>query len=295
MEPEFAFRCAKLEGCGNSFVVLVTPPGPLADWAGFARRACNPRTGFGADGVLVIRPERSGRWPVDLWNPDGTPMGMCGNGVRCIARFLVDEGLALAADPVVLEVAGRGIVCHLLPDRRIRVDMGVPTFRPEEVPHTCPGELLDHELWVDGELLRVSVLSMGNPHCVIFSKSGSDLCLATWGPRLENHPLFPERANISFASVERRDRVALRVWERGAGATLACGTAASATVVAGVRLGHLDRRVEVALPGGVLEVEWSESSGSVVLTGPAERVEGGYLSFSSLRMAHSEVQWSAPQ
>ena len=293
MGTEFAFRCAKLQGCGNSFVVLIAPPGALLDWPMLARRACNPRTGIGSDGLLVVRAKDGERWPVEMWNPDGSRMGMCGNGIRCITRFLIDEGLAARGERILFTVAGRELACEDLPDRQIRVDMGLPSFQPHAVPVASADEVFDQQLEVDGVCMRISALTMGNPHCVIFDSRHRDLDPLLWGPRLECHPLFPDRANVSFADALSRSHVALRVWERGAGATLACGTAACATVVTGVRLGLCDRNVQVTLPGGDLRVEWSSESGRVMLTGPAEPVREGYIAYSALKSANEEVRWSA--
>ena len=290
MKKEFAFRCARLHGCGNSFVILFAPSSSVADWPGLATQICDARQGVGADGLLIIRALSDGVWPVEMWNPDGSPMGMCGNGIRCVTRFLYDEGLVQGAEPQRFLVGGRVITCWLLLGGHVRVDMGVPSFRPADIPLASAEALVDSPLTVHGRSFVLSALSMGNPHCVLFERGGASLSVAEWGPRFERHPLFPERVNVSFAEVHAPGEVSLRVWERGAGATLACGTAACATVVAGHRTGRLARHVSVRLPGGVLEVELGDD-GRVQLSGPTERLNVGYVPYSWLRGA-GEAQWN---
>jgi len=290
MNREFAFRCGRLHGCGNSFVLLFVPSGALADWPELARRICDPASGVGADGLLVIRSWTDGHWPVEMWNPDGSPMGMCGNGIRCVTRFLYDEELVQGSGPVRFTVGERVITCWLLSGGNVRVDMGVPSFQPADIPLASPEPLVHQPVSLLGRSFLLSAVSMGNPHCVLFEQGGESWSVSEWGPLLERHPLFPERANVSFAAVQSPGCVSLRVWERGAGATQACGTAACATVVVGHQIGLLARRVEVLLPGGALDVELNED-GRVLLSGPTERLNVGYVPYSWLRGAE-EARWS---
>ena len=269
----------KMHGIGNDFVVLDARARPLALGAEAAAAIADRRFGVGCDQVILLeRPQAGGDVMVRFFNADGGESGACGNGSRCAAELVFDE---TGRDAALLETGG-----GLLRARRVRpglvtVDMGAPRLDWEQIPLAERMDTRRVDLKIgpldDPYLWGPAAVNMGNPHAVFFVDDAGAIQLDKVGPLVENHPLFPERANVSFAQTFGRDRVKLRVWERGSGPTLACGTAACATLVAGARLGRLDRKATVALPGGELEIEWRESDDRVLMTGPAETSFAGEL------------------
>lgn len=280
----------KYQGLGNDFILIDNRDRATMKLS--AKRAselCDRNFGVGADGVIfAMPPTQSGEdYAMRMYNSDGTEPEMCGNGIRCLARFVSDcDGLPPKAYKVGT-LAGL-IQPELRADGQVAVDMGEPIFEPSQVPTTIPatrdGKVVRGEVPVDGETWLVTAVSMGNPHCVTFGRfnecdeGGLNLDtfpLSTFGPKLESHAAFPRKCNVEFTEVKSRNYVKMNVWERGAGATLACGTGACATVVAGVLEGRVDRKCTVELPGGPLEIEWRESDNRVIMTGPAEYVFSG--------------------
>jgi diaminopimelate epimerase len=216
---------------------------------------------------------------MDIYNSDGSRAEMCGNGIRGLAKFSHERGL-IAKNPLALETdAGvKTLRLHLDGGRvtRVTVDMGMPEWRGREIPVDADGEVLDHALVVDGRTWSVTCVSMGNPHCVVFVDDVAGLPLETLGPRFERHPFFPRRVNTEFVRVDDRERLTMRVWERGAGETMACGTGACAVAVAAARTGRSARRVTVTLPGGPLEIDW-RADDRVLMTGDAVFVFDGQV------------------
>lgn len=270
----------KLHGAGNDFVV-VEPDERDRDWPALARRMCDRHFGVGADGLLLALPSQSADLRMRVFNPDGSEAEMCGNGVRCVARYAVERGL-VASERFSLETVAGVLAVEVFRDSagvvtRARASMGRPRFHPQEVPVSLEAEppLRNVSLVVDGQTVAVTILSMGNPHAVHFwARPVSAYPLAQVGPKMERHPVFPNRTNYEIARVVDRGRIEARVWERGAGETLACGSGACAVAVAARILHLVDDRVEVALPGGVLTVEW-DGEGEVYLSGPVEEVFTG--------------------
>ncbi len=272
---------SKYQGLGNDFLILdgrgeadgeaclgLTPAAVV--------RLCDRRFGVGGDGVIVaLPPQQSGELRMRIFNADGTEPEMCGNGIRALARFLADsDGDQPGRSWQVETLAGR-IVPQLMDDGRIRVDMGAPFLEPAAVPTTLavgPCGLPQGELEVAGERLAVAAAGMGNPHVVIPVADLEAVDLERLGPALEHHPAFPARTNVHFVQVLAPDHLAMRVWERGAGPTLACGTGACATLVACHLLGLCANRARVDLPGGPLEIAWGGAGEPVLMTGPAEPV-----------------------
>lgn len=280
-------RFAKYHGIGNDFVLFADPDDGLELTPGLVRALCDRRFGIGADGVIRVAPGRDGtELFMDYVNSDGSIGEMCGNGIRCLALFALEEGLVGARTIAVGTRAGPKTV-WLTGDGRVRVDMGPPAFAPGDVPVVHHGShALDVELELDGAVLEAACLSMGNPHAVIFVDEPADVPLEVLGPRIESHPLFPAKTNVAFAVVEEPGRVRVRVWERGAGQTLACGTGACASAVAARLLRGAAARVVVALPGGELEVSWDgslEERAPVFLTGPAVRAFDGEVDLEAYR------------
>ncbi|RCL53677.1 MAG: diaminopimelate epimerase [Synechococcus sp. MED-G71] len=254
--------------------------GDLPDYSGEPARAlCDRRFGIGADGLILALPARDGGdVRMQILNADGSEAEMCGNGIRCFARFLADlDGSGVGMSWRVETPAGV-IIPKLLEGCQITVDMGEPILEPAGVPSTiAPGHpLADAELEVDGLRLQVAAVGMGNPHAVVQVSDTASVDLERLGPALEQHPAFPARTNVHFVAVESPDRLRVRVWERGAGPTLACGTGACATLVATHLRGACERNATVELPGGPLQISWDQSN-HLQMAGPAVLVFSGTL------------------
>ncbi|HXZ48591.1 MAG TPA: diaminopimelate epimerase [Usitatibacter sp.] len=272
-------KFAKMQGQGNDFVVLDGVRQRVALAPGAVRRIADRHFGVGCDQLLVVeRPASPGNdFRYRIYNADGGEVEQCGNGARCFARFVLDEGLT-AKREIRVETAAGVIVPRVDDSGRVTVDMGPPRFAPREVPFTGAAEPhLTEVLVVGGEKVEASVLSMGNPHAVQVVDDVDRAPVATQGPLVERHPAFPNRVNAGYMQVVSRSAIRLRVWERGAGETLACGTGACAAVVAGIRRGLLDRDVRVATRGGELAVRWPADDANVMMTGEAVRVFDGEI------------------
>ncbi|MFO1305385.1 MAG: diaminopimelate epimerase [Burkholderiales bacterium] len=268
-------RFTKMQGLGNDFVVLDGVRQALHLDPGTIRAMADRRFGIGCDQVLVVEPAQGDAdFRYRIFNADGGEVEQCGNGARCFVVFVREQGLTDQRE-IRVETASGTIVPRLNDDGTVTVDMGVPRFRPEDVPFTegtgAPAETLD----VDGERLDVSVLSMGNPHAVQRVSDVDRAPVATQGPRIECHPRFPNRVNAGYMQFVDRATIRLRVWERGAGETLACGTGACAAVAAGIRRGLLDSPVRVITRGGELRIAWQGEGTPVMMTGPAVTVFEG--------------------
>jgi diaminopimelate epimerase len=271
-------RFAKYQGIGNDFVMLADPEDRLTLTAEMVRSLCDRRFGIGGDGVIRVAPGRDGAdFFMDYINSDGSVGEMCGNGIRCLAVFARAEGLTDKTDLNVMTRAGLKKVT-ILNEGRVRVDMGAPIFDAASIPVEWSGDPLHAKLELEDEVLEAACVSMGNPHAVLFVDDPDDGHWIGVGPTLEKHSVFPHGANVEFMKVESPQRIKMRVWERGAGETLACGTGACAVAVIGRVLGGTDEVVTVSLPGGDLEIEWRgslEEEASVYMTGPAQLVFDG--------------------
>jgi diaminopimelate epimerase len=268
-------RFAKYQGIGNDFVMLADPRDELELTPRLVRALSDRHFGIGADGVIRVAPGVDGAdLSMDYVNSDGSIGEMCGNGIRCLALFAREEGMTDATHMQVATPAGL-MTIEVGENGRVRVDMGAPIFEPAAIPIRWEGpEALHAKLEVDGEVVEATCLSMGNPHAVLFVDDPERAPVTTLGPRLETHEAFPNRANVEFVRVASPRRVEMRVWERGVGETLACGTGACAAAVASRLIGGADAAMVVSLPGGELEIEWEGSHGDdkpVFMTGPAVR------------------------
>lgn len=274
-------RFTKMHGIGNDYVYVNCLEETVSDPAAVARFVSDRHFGVGSDGLILICPSDKADFEMQMYNADGSRAAMCGNGIRCVGKYVHDRGLTEKETITIDTLAGVKVLNLTVEDGEttsIRVDMGEPILTPAEIPVTGDGERFV-EVPVDVEGLKVSItaVSMGNPHAVIFTEQVKDLDLKQIGPLFENHPLFPERTNTEFVEVLDRSTLRMRVWERGAGETLACGTGACATVVAGVLCGKCDREATVKLLGGDLSIQWDETSGRVFMTGPATFVFDGEI------------------
>jgi diaminopimelate epimerase len=270
----------KMQGAGNDYVYIDCTHQPLPkDPPALSRAVSDRHFGIGSDGLILICPSDKADARMRMYNADGSEAEMCGNGVRCIAKYLYDHNIV--RKPAITLETGRGIltlepkvedgsVC------RVRVDMGEPILEAERIPTTLPGNPpIDVPLAIGDNSLSVTCVSMGNPHCASFVDAITDALVFVIGPKVEKHPAFPRRTNVEFVKVNRPDDVTMRVWERGSGETLACGTGACAVAVAGVLSGRTQRRLTVHLLGGDLELDWSEKDNHVYMTGPAVEVFSG--------------------
>jgi diaminopimelate epimerase len=271
-------KFTKMHGLGNDFVVLEALSRPIALTDEQIRRIADRRVGVGCDQVLQIEPARTRDtdFYYRIFNADGGEVEQCGNGARCFLRYVLDRGLTSKSEIRVGTRAGV-IVPRLESDGRVTVDMGVPEFEPVRIPFDAPARAGTYELSVDGGRVEVSVLALGNPHAVQVVPDIERAPVASEGPLIERHPRFPQRVNAGYLQVVDRRRVLLRVYERGAGETLACGSGACAAVVAGVMRGLLDREVTVTTRGGDLGISWAGAGAPVMMTGPAVTVFEGEM------------------
>jgi diaminopimelate epimerase len=272
-------RFTKMQGAGNDYVYVdcFSQAAP-ADLPELARRIADRHFGVGGDGLILIRPSEVADARMQMFNADGSEAEMCGNGVRCVAKYVFDH--KLAEKPSLKIETGRGILTLDLEVKdgraeRVRVNMGKPILQPQRIPTTWPGDqIVNVPLVIGEETLSVTCVSMGNPHCITYVDELNDRWVLEVGPRIESDKHFPRRVNAEFVQILSPREVRMRVWERGSGETLACGTGASAVCVAGVLSGRTERKLLVHLPGGDLELEWA-SDGNVYMTGPAEEVFSG--------------------
>ena len=283
-------KFTKYHGLGNDFILIdnraSSEPSITPDQA---IQLCDRHFGIGADGVIFALPGQNGNdYTMRIFNSDGSEPEMCGNGIRCLAKFIADlEAQDVSSDPN--NITPRSYKIHTLAgvitpklesNGLVTVDMGLPQLTASEIPTTlAPADqkVINQPLEVAGKTWLLTCVSMGNPHCLTFVDDVAAIDLETIGTLFEHHPVFPQRTNTEFIEVVRPDYLKMRVWERGAGITLACGTGACATVVAGVLNGKCDRRATVELPGGCLEIEWSEIDQRVYMTGPAEQIFSGIV------------------
>jgi diaminopimelate epimerase len=271
-------RFTKMEGCGNDYIyVNCFRDAPPKVAPTLSRRISDRHFGVGGDGLILICPSERADARMRMFNADGSEAEMCGNGVRCVAKYVYDHGIA--KKPVLKIETGRGVLTLELEVagdkvRQVRVDMGEPILEAARIPTTWAGNppLNQH---LPSSDLQGTCVSMGNPHCVIFVDVITDELVLGMGPKIEVAPMFPRKTNVEFVRVNRADDVTMRVWERGSGETLACGTGACAVCVTGVLTGRTQRRVTVHLRGGDLQLHWNEADNHVYMTGPAVEVFSG--------------------
>ncbi len=269
----------KMHGIGNDYVFVDCFENEVERPAELARAMSDRHFGIGSDGLILIAPSRKANVRMLVFNADGSEAEMCGNGIRCVAKYCYERDIA-RENPITVEtLAGiKTVVLDVENDivRFATVNMGKPRLRRDEIPMAGPDadKVVEEPFECDGEKYEITAVSMGNPHCVIFTESVDDVPLDVVGPRLETHSAFPERINVHFAQVLSRREARVRTWERGAGITLACGTGASAVCVAGVLTDRLDRLTTIHLPGGSLDLHWKQND-TVTMTGPVTEVFTG--------------------
>jgi len=275
----------KMHGTMNDFVLFHDLTGEIGLTPEEVARICDRRQGVGADGVIVVRPSSVADFFMDYVNADGSLAEMCGNGIRCLAKYVYDNGLTTKRDLEVETRAGVKML-ELFPGSdgkidTVRVDMGEPVFDPIRIPVNLPegsAGVVEHEIEAGDRKFRASILSMGNPHCVIVVDEDLEPLPVRYGPTIENHPLFPAKTNVEFIRVLSQDHIVMRVWERGSGETFSCGTGACASAVAARAKGLVDSTVTVELLGGNLQIYWKGHNNPVVMSGPAVYVFNGSIS-----------------
>ena len=278
-------KFTKMQGCGNDYVYVNLFEEELDNRSEVAKKVSDRHFGIGSDGVIFINPSKIADFEMEMWNADGTRAEMCGNGIRSVAKYVYDYGLT---DKTEVDICSFGKVKHILltvENGKVvtaRVDMGEPILKPSEIPTTASDDIGTVKMYpidVNGTTYEVTCVSMGNPHAIIYVDSVDDLEIEKIGPHIENHPFFPRRTNVEFVQNVDENHIKMRVWERGTGETLACGTGCSALTVAGVLNGKTDRDVEIQVLGGIINVKWDEADGHVYMTGPATTVFDGVIDY----------------
>lgn len=277
-------KFSKMHGLSNDFIVINAIDQTVLLTEKHIRFMADRHAGIGCDQVLLV--EKSGLPDVDfryrIFNADGGEVSQCGNGARCFARYVKDKGLT-TKDNIAVETASGIIYPSLQADGQVRVNMGKPRFIPAEIPFNSPEQKTTYMLPIAlGQQIEIAALSMGNPHAVLLVDDVATAPVADIGPKVECHPQFPARVNVGFMQLVDHDHIKLRVHERGVGETSACGTGACAAVVSGIRRGLLAREVTVTLPGGELAISWPDEAASVMMTGPAQHVFDGEISWATL-------------
>ena len=283
-------RLTKMQGLGNDYVYVNCFQEKVENPSETAKRISDRHFGVGADGLILIGPSEQADFEMAMYNADGSRGEMCGNGIRCVAKYVYDYGLTDKTSISVETLGGIKYLDLTIEDGKavlVRVDMGRPELRAREIPIICEAadgesaadeaQVIDEPIVVGGMEYRMTGVSMGNPHAVVFLEDVEGFDIEKIGPKFENHERFPRRINTEFVRIIDRERIEMRVWERGSGETLACGTGACAAVVASILNGLAGRKVTVKLKGGDLLVEWDQESGKVYMTGPAEVVFDGEI------------------
>ena len=268
----------KMHGLGNDFVVIDATSQPIALSQDQLRLLANRRFGVGCDQILLVEPTQSAEadFRYRIFNADGNEVEQCGNGARCFARYVRDKGYVEAGE-IRVETAGGHLVLTMETDNQVTVNMGVPILTPEHIPFQAECMMPTYELAIDKEQVSISAISMGNPHAVMLVDNVQTAPVAELGPKIESHPRFPKRVNVGFMQVVEHAVIRLRVYERGVGETLSCGSGACAAVVAGRIRGLLTDRVMVDLLGGRLIINWAGGDAPVMMTGPATSVFEGSI------------------
>ncbi|MBD8389956.1 diaminopimelate epimerase [Dysgonomonas sp. BGC7] len=274
-------KFTKMQGAGNDYIYINALEQSVNNPSELAVRLSDRHFGIGSDGLVLILPSQVGDFRMQMFNSDGSEAEMCGNASRCVGKFVYDNGLTSKKEIALETKAGLKYITLLDGDartRKVTVDMGEPILDPLLIPVNVDSEpVLNYPLDVNGKTWEVSCVSMGNPHAVVFTTDIKNLDLPVIGPMFEKHSIFPRKTNTEFIEIIDRNTLNMRVWERGAGETLACGTGACAAAVAAILNGHCDRKITIHLLGGDLEIEWNPDNNRVYMTGDAVTVFDGVL------------------
>ena len=274
-------KFTKMQGCGNDYVYINCFEEKVEDAPALARKVSDRHFGIGADGLVLIKPSSRDDFTMEMYNADGSQGKMCGNAIRCVGKYVFDHRMTKKRELAVETLAGtKYLSLNVSGDKvsEVTVLMGVPVFEPEKIPVVAEGKsVVDMPVTVDGRKYRITAVSMGNPHAVIFVEDTKNFPIEKIGPLFERHEMFPERVNTEFVKVLDRENISMRVWERGSGETWACGTGACASAVASVINGYTDGKVTVHMLGGNLHIRYDGEGGQVYMTGPAVAVFRGEL------------------
>ncbi len=274
-------KFTKLQGCGNDYVYVDCTKELIDHIPETAIKVSDRHFGVGSDGLILIRPSEKADFMMDMYNNDGSRGKMCGNGIRCVAKFVYDKGMTDKKKLKIETLSGIKELDLTVENGEVTwvtVDMGAPITKPSLIPVVSDKEILRKEpITIDGQVYEITCVSMGNPHAVVFVEDTASLALETIGPKFEHHKIFPERVNTEFIQIIDRKHIKMRVWERGSGETLACGTGACASVVACILNGYTDNEVTVSLLGGELKIRYDEKANTVFMTGPAVKVFEGEI------------------
>ena len=267
-------KFTKMQGLGNDYVYVNCFEEKIENPKDLAIKLSNRHYGIGSDGLIMINPSKVADCEMEMYNADGSRSEMCGNGIRCVGKYVYDYGLTDKTSIAVETLAGIKYLDFTIENGKVKfvkVDMGSPELVPANIPVVAEGDTaIDTPILVDGEEYHMTCVSMGNPHTVVYVEDMQGLDIETIGPKFENHERFPKRVNAEFVKVLDRNTVEMRVWERGSGETLACGTGACAVAVASILNGYTENKVTVKLLGGDLLIEWDREANKVYMTGPAE-------------------------
>ncbi len=274
-------KFTKMHGCGNDYIYVDCTKERMEDIPETAIRVSDRHFGIGSDGLILIQPSKTADFMMDMYNNDGSRGKMCGNGIRCVAKYVYDYGLTNKKQLRIETLSGIKVLDLTVEDGKVTwvtVDMGAPITDTALIPAKSDKDLLIREpITVDDQIYEITCVSMGNPHAVVFVEDTASLSLKTIGPKFEHHEMFPERINTEFIQVIDRSHIRMRVWERGSGETLACGTGACASVVACILNGLTEHEVTVHLLGGDLKIRYDEKQNTVFMTGPAVKVFDGEM------------------
>lgn len=274
-------KFTKMHGCGNDYVYVDCTKNLIDNIPETARKVSDRHYGVGSDGLILIRPSKEADFMMDMYNYDGSRSQMCGNGIRCVGKYVYDNGLTDKNHIKIETLSGVKDLELFVEDGKVQsvtVDMGKPILAPSLIPVDLDMDMVINEpIKINGEIYKVTCVSMGNPHAVVFVEDTKDVPIEIIGPLFENHEIFPNRVNTEFVQVIDRTHIDMRVWERGSGETLACGTGACASVIACILNGFTDHQVRVSLLGGDLIVRYDEKIDIVYMTGPAVTVFHGEI------------------
>lgn len=274
MEKEKDMKFTKMQGLGNDYVYVNCFEETIENPSEVAIKVSNRNFGIGSDGLIMINPSKVADCEMEMYNADGSRSEMCGNGIRCVGKYVYDYGITDKTSISVETLAGIKYLDFVIEDgkvKTVKVDMGSPELKPANIPVVAGGDTaIDVPIIVDGKEYHMTCVSMGNPHAIVYIDDVQGLDIVAVGPKFENHERFPKRVNTEFVKVLDRNTVEMRVWERGSGETLACGTGACAVAVACILNGLTEDKVTVKLLGGDLQIEWDRQTNKVYMTGPAE-------------------------
>lgn len=265
----------KMQSLGNDFVIFDCTKWSFSNPSHMGKKLLNRHTGIGGDQLIFLTKSRKADFGMRIFNPDGSEAEMCGNGIRCLAAFIRDSKLSTKKELRIDSLAGVRLVKFI--GNSVEADMGEPRLKGKEIPVNLSGRIINRPLKIESKDFRVTCLSMGNPHCVVFNEEVANFPVERFGPLLETYHLFPKRINVSFVNVVSKTDLNMRVWERGVGETRSCGTAACAAAVASVLNGYSERKVNVGQPGGSLSVNWNRDDNHIYLRGPVDMVFKGAI------------------